>query len=147
MFIREALTTDAPVIYRLQRRMSEENGIYGFVAETVEQIEKAINPYFLVAETGGEMIGFISGDVSAGDGSAVVPPGEKYLEIENLYVAPEFRKQGVGGRLVDEALTKARRNGAAYATLYSASKDARGILRFYERHGFKSWYVQMFQKL
>jgi|SRR5215213_8547738 len=147
MFIREALKTDVPIIYRLQQQMFEEDAIYGFVAEAVGQIEKSINPYFLVAETGGEIIGFISGDVYVGDGSAVVPQGEKYLEIENLYVAPEFRKQGVGGRLVDEALTKARRDGAAYATLYSASKEVHGILRFYERRGFESWYVQMFQKL
>ncbi|HEX8737392.1 MAG TPA: GNAT family N-acetyltransferase [Pyrinomonadaceae bacterium] len=147
MFIREASQQDVPIVYRLQRQMLAEDGIYGFVAETFEQIEKAINPYFLIAETGGEIIGFISGDVSVSDGSAVVPKGEKYLEIENLYVAPEFRKQGVGGRLVDEALTKARENGASYAMLYSASKDVHGILKFYERHNFQSWYVQMFQKL
>ena len=147
MFIREALKTDAPTICQLQQQMLEEDSIYGFAAETFEQIEKAINPYFLIAETRGEIIGFISGDVFVSDGSAVVPKDEKYLEIENLYVASEFRNQGVGGRLVDELLMKARQNGAVYATLYSASKDVHGILRFYERYGFQSWYVQMFQKL
>jgi N-acetylglutamate synthase-like GNAT family acetyltransferase len=99
--IRQASKPDVPFIYRLQRQMSAEDGIYGFVAETAGQIEKAINPYFLVAETNGGIIGFISGGVSAAEGSAVIPKDEKYLEIENLYVAPRFREQGIGGRLVD----------------------------------------------
>ncbi|HEX8250477.1 MAG TPA: GNAT family N-acetyltransferase [Pyrinomonadaceae bacterium] len=147
MFIRPAVKRDVPFVFRLQQRMAEEDGIYGFAAETVEYLEKAINPYFLIAESGGEIIGFINGDICLSDGLAVVPKDEKYLEIENLYVAPEFRKQGVGGGLVDEVLLKARKDGAVYATLYSSVKNLRGILRFYERHGFQSWSVEMFQKL
>lgn len=147
MFIREASERDASVIFRLQQQMFEEDGIYGFVVETVEQIEKSINPYFLIAESESEIIGFISGNVCASDGSAVIPKDEKYLEIENLFVVPEFRNRGVGGRLVDEMLTKARKDGISHASLYSAAKDVQSILRFYERHGFQSWYVQMFQKL
>lgn len=147
MFIREALKRDVPTVFQLQRLMAEENAIYGFAPETIEQIGKSVNPYFLIAESSDEIIGFISGAVATSDGSAVIPEGEKYLEIENLYVAVGFRKQGVGGRLVDEVLIKARQNGVAYALLYSAVKDVSTILRFYERHGFQSWYVQMFQKL
>ena len=126
--------------------MFEEDIIHGFVPETAEEIEKSIDSYFLAAEINGEIIGFICGKICASDGLAVIPKGS-YLEIENLYVAPQFRKQGVGGRLVDELLTKARRNNISYVLLYSATKDLHGILGFYERHNFQSWYVQMFQKL
>ena len=147
MFIREAVKKDVPLIQRLQQQLFEEEIIYGFVPETVEEMEKSIGAYFLVAEIDNEITGFICGDVSVSDGLAVVPKGESYLEIENLYVVPQLRKQGIGGRLVDELLLKAGRAGIAYVSLYSASKDVHGVLKFYERHDFQSWYVQMFQKL
>ena len=147
MLIREANKRDVPRIFELQKRLFEEDSIYGFAPETAEQIEASINSYFLVAEADGEIIGFIGGKTFVSDGLAVIPKGESCLEIENLYVSPEFRKQGGGGRLVDELLAKARRNDVAYASLYSATKRVQDILTFYERHDFQSWYVQMFQKL
>jgi ribosomal protein S18 acetylase RimI-like enzyme len=147
MFIRPAATSDVLSISRLQQEMFEEAVIHGFVQEIEEQIEKSINQYFLVAQIDDEIIGFICGKFGVSDGLAVVPKGESYFEIENLYVVPRFRKQGVGGKLVDELLVKARQDGAAYALLYSATKDIHDIVKFYERHKFQSWYVQMFQKL
>ena len=146
MLIRKIDKNDVPSICRLQKQLFEEDIIHGFVPETVEEIEKSIDSYFLAAEINDEIIGFISGKICASDGLAVIPKGS-YLEIENLYVAPQFRRQGVGGRLVDELLMEAKRNNIAYALLYSAAKDLHGILKFYERHNFQSWYVQMFKKL
>ena len=145
--IREAVKTDVPSIFRLQRQMFEERSIYGFVPESEEQIEELIGPYLLAAEISDEIIGFVSGAVHLSECLAVIPEGERYLEIENLYIAPQFRKRGIGGRLVDELLKKARENGVGYASLYSAAKDVHDILEFYERHDFQSWYVRMFQKL
>jgi ribosomal protein S18 acetylase RimI-like enzyme len=78
---------------------------------------------------------------------AVIPAGESYLEITNLYVSPGLRRQGVGGRLIAQLVAVAKQQGMAYALLYSAAKDAHGILRFYEEHQFRSWYVQMYRKL
>ena len=147
MFIRQTIKDDVPVICQLQQRLFEEDGVRGFAPETEEQIAKAIGSYFLVAEINNEIIGFISGAIHTSDGLAVIPEGESYLEIENLYVAPEYRKQGVGGKLVDELLARAKQDDIAYASLYSATKDVYSILKFYERLGFQSWYVQMFQKL
>src|SRR5688572_9046524 len=144
MFIRPAVIDDIPSICQLQQQLFEAGSIYGFVPETVEQVEKSIGAYFFVAEAAGKVIGFVSGAIHLSDGLAVIPKGEDYLEIENLYVAPQFRKQGIGGKLIDELLRQAKQNGVAYARLYSATKDLRGILKFYERHNFQSWYVEMF---
>jgi ribosomal protein S18 acetylase RimI-like enzyme len=147
MFIRQAVKTDAPFIRRLQQQLFEEGAIYGFMPETEEQIEKSIGSYFFVAETEDQIIGFISGKICVSDHLAVIPKDETYLEIENLYVAPQFRKQGIGGKLVDELLIKAKQDDVVYALLYSATKDIHRILKFYEKHNFQSWNVQMFQKL
>lgn len=112
-----------------------------------EQVEAALGPYLLVAEADDEVVGFISGSLHVNEGAVVIPAGESYLEIDNLYVSPEFRGQGIGSDLITQLLAQARQQGVAYAVLYSAARDIRGILRFYERHGFQSWYVQMFRKL
>jgi ribosomal protein S18 acetylase RimI-like enzyme len=53
----------------------------------------------------------------------------------------------VSGALVDRVLAAAREEGVPRALVYSAAHDARRILDFYERHGFRSWSVQLFQEL
>ena len=146
-FIRQAEESDVDFILRLQRQWSEEGIVYGLVTESEERIRAAIGPYLLVAVTDDEAVGFISGSVHVSKGTAVIREGERYLEIDNLYISPEFRRQGIGGDLITQIIARAKARGVAYASLYSAAKDVHGILGFYERHGFQSWYVQMFRKL
>ena len=145
--IRQAVEPDVQSICRLQRQWFEEDNVYGLTPESPEQVKAALGSFLLVAELDREVIGFISGSAHISDGAAVIPAGESYLEINNLYTSPEFRGRGVGGGLVAQLLVHAKHQGVAYALLYSAAKDIRGILRFYEQHGFQSWYVQMFRKL
>ena len=145
--IRQAEGSDTQAIFLLQQQWFEEGSVYGFLPESQEQVKAAISPYLLVAEVGNQVIGFISGSANISDGMAVIPEGESYLEIDNLYIAPEFRRRGVGSGLITQLLAQAKQRGVAYAVLYSAAKDIHSILRFYERHSFQSWYVQMFRKL
>jgi ribosomal protein S18 acetylase RimI-like enzyme len=147
ILVRQAAESDVESISRLQRWWFEEGGVYGFVPESREQVRAALGLYLLVAEAGDEVVGFISGSVHSSEGTAVMPAGGSYLEIDNLYVSPEFRRRGVGGGLITQLLARAKRQGVAYAALYSASKDVHGVLRFYEQHDFRSWYVRMFRKL
>jgi N-acetylglutamate synthase-like GNAT family acetyltransferase len=147
ILIRQAAESDIQSISRLQYQWAEEGNVYGFVPESPEQVKAAFNSYLLVAETNNEIVGFISGLVSRSEGLAVIPEGESYLEIDNLYVLPEYRMRSIGGGLVDRCLAEAREAGVAYALLYSAAKDIPRIIRFYEQHDFHSWNVQMFRKL
>jgi GNAT superfamily N-acetyltransferase len=75
----------------------------------------------------------------------VIPAGASYVEVDNLYVSPALRNAGIGRAMVSELLDRARMLGVTHALLYSATKKLGSILRFYERHDFKSWCVQMFQ--
>jgi N-acetylglutamate synthase-like GNAT family acetyltransferase len=145
--IRQAVESDIRFIHRLQQQWSEEGSVYGFVPESQEQVKAALNSYLLVAETSNEIVGFISGSVHRSEGTAVIPEGESYLEIDNLYILPEYRKKGIGGDLITRCLAQAKEAGVPYALLYSAAKDIHSILRFYEKHNFQSWNVQMFRKL
>ena len=103
--------------------------------------------YCWIAEINGDVIGFISGSIRLSEGTAVIPAGKNYIEIDNVYVSVQFRRQGIGSRLVDQLLAQAKQQSVAYALLYSATKDVHAVLRFYEQHSFQSWYVQMFREL
>jgi ribosomal protein S18 acetylase RimI-like enzyme len=117
------------------------------LAAPLGQIKAALNAYLLVAETNHELVGFISGSLHRSAGVAVIPAGAIYLEIDNLYILPEYRRQGIGSGLVTKCLVQAKETGVAYALLYSAAKDMHSVLRFYEQHKFLSWNVQMFRQL
>ena len=145
--IRSAVAADVSAVCRLQQQWFAEDSTHGFVPDSPERVAAALGAYFLVAEVAGEIIGFISGASNVSEGLAVIPAGASYLELDSLYVQPEFRRQGIGGALVTQQLAEARQRGVAYASLYSAARDLQGVLSFYERHDFQSWYVRMFQKL
>ncbi len=145
--IRPAVESDVQLIHQLQQQWFQEGSVYGFVPESQEQIKAALNPYLLVAETNNKIVGFISGSIRRSEGMAVIPEGENYFEIDNLYILPEYRRQGIASGLVNKSLAQVREAGVAYALLYSAAKDIHRILRFYEQHNFQSWNVQMFRKL
>ena len=147
MVIRQAVEADVFSICELQQKWLEEDNTYGIVPANSDEIKSRPDEYFLVAETAKGIVGFIAGSVQVSADTAVIPANCLYLEIDDLYVIPPFRGQGVGSQLVDQLLTNAKGRGLDYATLYSAAKDIHAILRFYERHRFQSWYVQMLRKL
>jgi ribosomal protein S18 acetylase RimI-like enzyme len=146
LIIRQATEADVPVLCELHQQWFEEGEFYGFV-QSQAQIEAALGPYFLVAEVDGEIVGFIYGEVAASSAENVIPKNEDYLEIDSLYLIPSCRHQGIGSRLLDELMARAKQGGVTYAALYSSNKNIRSILSFYEKHGFQSWYIRMFQKL
>jgi ribosomal protein S18 acetylase RimI-like enzyme len=125
----------------------DEDITYGLVADDYDRIRAALGPYYLVAELDGEVIGFISGSTHISEGMAVISKSEAYLEIDNLYIAPHFRRNKIGGMLIDQLLAIAKQDGICRALVYSATKDIHSILKFYGAHGFKSWYVRMFREL
>jgi [ribosomal protein S18]-alanine N-acetyltransferase len=79
-----------------------------------------------VAERDGAIVGFLV---------ARALPGE--VEILNLAVSPEARRQGVGAALLREALSWAEQSGAVRIFLEVRASNA-AARQFYEVHGFTS---------
>lgn len=61
-------------------------------------------------------------------------------QLEELYVAPERRGQGIGGELLTGALAECRRRGAQ-EMLINVDEIDHGARRFYERHGFSNYEI------
>jgi ribosomal protein S18 acetylase RimI-like enzyme len=135
-------------IRQLQQQWADEGLTLGFLPESEQQIRGGVERgSLLVAELDDHVVGFICGSVRTSDGMAVAAEGTAYLELEDLYVAPAYRRNRVGSQLVERLVDEARRAGIGKVLVYSASKDMAGVLAFYTRHGFETWYVQLHKDL
>lgn len=84
----------------------------------------------LIAEEDGEKIGYI----------AAVPKSisyrkSKYIEIENIGVALEYRSKGIGTLLIDECLKWAKSKGFQKAYVNAYFHDTKAV-EFYKRNNF-----------
>jgi ribosomal protein S18 acetylase RimI-like enzyme len=57
----------------------------------------------------------------------------RYAFVSSMYTAPEYRRQGIGGRLLKEVLNYSRSQGITHATLH-ASQSGKSL---YESFGFR----------
>jgi len=57
----------------------------------------------------------------------------RYAFISSMYTEPQYRRRGIGGRLLQEALDYSRSRGITHATLH-ASQSGKSL---YESFGFK----------
>ncbi len=143
--MREALARDLEEIHEMQKESAQENGTWGYREDDMAVLKANLGHYFLVAEKDRCIVGFIYGWIEAAKDIAIMRDGERYLHVEELHVKEPFRRQGIGSRLMEALLAAARKDGIAHARVYSARKDLSGVIRFYEKHGFKTWYMEMFR--
>lgn len=145
--IREVSLTDdvLALLIALSADWEAENSCRGYRKNGRADIEG--NRIFL-AEAGTETVGYLFGHVEhAREASTVMPAGTPYFEIEELYVRPAARSQGVGQRLFRFA-EEAVRGTADYLLLSTATKDHRAILHFYlEELGMEFWSARLFKPL
>ncbi|MBI1882128.1 MAG: GNAT family N-acetyltransferase [Chloroflexi bacterium] len=141
VLIRECTCDDIDEVYQLDAYWAQEDITHGFIPGSREEFIDSLNQfksYFLVAEIDGRIIGYTNSSVHISKGLAVIPKGEQYLEIDNIYVKPEFRNRRVGRILIDSLLQVAAYNKIKRFLVHSATKDMDRILDFYRSHGFKT---------
>jgi len=69
----------------------------------------------------------------------------RHASIVDLSVHSTVRKNGIGGRMVDELVSFAKNKGIRYFGL-TYDKGSPWLKRFYERHGFQSIDFAMWEK-
>ncbi len=143
--VRKANENDVLIVAKLSELWVSECFTYGLAANTEELLRRNIGDYFWVAEINSEVVGYITGSVHESDGLAVIEKGELYLEVDEVYVHPEYRSGNIGHLMVDKLLQTAEGNGITRSIVYSASKQWQKIVGFYEKLGFKMWFVQMYR--
>ncbi len=142
--LRPCAKTDVHAVHELQEAWKQENITYGFTPASLATIEGALGPFFHVAEVNDRIIGFVAATVREGHDISLMPDEAQYLEVDDLYVLPEYRGQGIGKQLLDAALQAARERGIRKAFIYSSTKDLFRAMRFYQNAGFQPWFARMF---
>ena len=103
------------------------------------------NSDFLLAEDGGEIIGFsLLFEKTISDIPVLVPGKIGY--IQDFVVREDCRGRGVGTRLMEASKEWAARRGAQYLRL-SVLPDNTGAQRFYARHGLAMQMLTMESEL
>jgi ribosomal-protein-alanine N-acetyltransferase len=119
--IRSAALADAAALVAIERRCFGDPW-----SETSFREALASDWTFgLVAETGRGLAGYLIGREAAGSG-----------EILNLAVAPEFRRRGIGGQLLDTGLAAFRRRGA-HEVFLEVRESNRSAQALYLSQGFR----------
>jgi GNAT superfamily N-acetyltransferase len=104
------------------------------------------NSFGFIAERDGVCAGFLIGRVDEWESTPPVLEPRKLGIIDAVYVNPEFRRSGIGSRLVERALQVMRdRNAAAAETIYDAASDASSAL--WTEAGFAPWMVHAYRNL
>lgn len=146
ILIREALPSDLETVMDLTGLWEAENITYGLRRDTPEDLEGCI---VWVAEENGRIVGFAAGrgDISKRR-TSILDENEVYFELEELYVLPGARKDGLGDRLFKQAESYAREKGFKHLMLSTATKDTMAMLRFYvEKEQMQVWSMRLFKEL
>jgi ribosomal protein S18 acetylase RimI-like enzyme len=146
--IRQATREDIDAIFQLDNAWEEKGVSYVFIPVSWEDFMadfERFQKYFFVAESENRIVGYVNGSVRVNDKVGVLPKQETYLEVENIYVLPEFRDRHVGGDFLDRLLAVAGENGIERFVVSTVTRDMDRILKFYMHRGFKPWYVELFK--
>jgi len=154
--VRPAATADLPALGRLGAVLVRTHHGFDprrFIAPTPEtangyaryfgtQLVKP-NVVILVAEQGGEVLGYTFAGVEGHDYMALRGPAGVLYDI---VVDPDRRGQGIGGMLLDAALAALRARGAPRVVLSTAERNE-AAQRLFARAGFRRTMIEMTREL
>ena len=147
--IRACTPADIDGVMALEREWEQEDIAYGdfnpMSREDYVAILERFPAYFLVAEHDGLLVGYIHASVQRDKPLEILPAQGPYVEIEDIYVQPDFRGQDIGGALLEQIFAIARQAGIERFVVGTLSKETDRILAFYRSHGFIPWRIQFFK--
>ena len=137
MQVRRAVPADLPGLVPLVRGYWEFEGLAGFDAATTRQLlgrllgEPALGEAWLAAAGEGPCGYLIAVCVLSLEHRGLM------AEIDEFFVLPEARSQGLGSQLLRAAEARLKQRGCVRLQLQLAAKNAASRL-FYERRGYHS---------
>ncbi|MBE6103644.1 MAG: GNAT family N-acetyltransferase [Erysipelotrichaceae bacterium] len=123
----------------------QENSCTGYRKNERSDIE---GKRIFLAEMNGRTVGYLFGCVEKAERStSIMPDGTPCFEVDELYVRPELRSQGIGRRLFDH-MEETVRNEVEYIMVSTATKNWKAILHFYiEELGMEFWSARLYRKI
>ena len=122
-----------------------ENSCWGYRANAREDIE---GRRIFLAYQGNQMIGYLFGKTECQPNKqAEIPPETPVFYVEELYIQPDFRSQGIGKGLFQYA-EKRLKGEVEYLVLSTATKNWKAILHFYlEEVDMRFWAATLYRRI
>ena len=132
-------------LIRMSEDWEKENSCHGYRKNEKSDIEG--NRIFL-AYCGDTIVGYLFGYAEKSkESSSIMPDGTPCFEIEELYVRPEYRNQGIGRKLFDYVENTVR-GEVDYLMLSTATKNWKAILHFYlDELDMNFWNARLFKRI
>lgn len=146
--IRSANAQDCSAIAGLSQLWAEEACTAGNI--TLEEHDPSLqlwldSGYFFVCELDHTVIAYAAGVVKLGKNAVFRPEGERFLHIHHVFVHPHHRGKNVGSQLMDALLSKAQSEDVHRSMVGSNNIDWQSTYRFYERHGYRMFSIEMYK--
>lgn len=145
-YIETSLTPEVlESLLQMSADWAREDSCRGYYPNELSDIQG--NRIFLALDEGSP-VGYLLGKVcTAEKDSTVMKKGTPFFEVEELYIVPARRSQGLGGELFRFA-EQCVKPEAEYLLLSTATKNWRSILHFYiEELGMEFWSARLFKKI
>lgn len=132
-------------LIRMSEDWEKENSCHGYRKNDKSDIDG--NRIFL-AYDGDTVIGYLFGYAEKSkESSSIMPDGTPCFEIEELYIRPEYRNQGIGRKLFDYVENTVR-GEVDYLMLSTATKNWKAILHFYlDELDMNFWNARLFKRI
>ena len=147
MMIHEVILNEEVLdqLIRFSEDWAAENSCYGYRPNDKTDIEG--NRIFF-AEDEGTVTGYLFGKVCRSEQmKSIMPEDTPYFEVEELYVAPERRSQGIGAKLF-RYTEEAVKSEADYMVLSTATKNWKAIFHFYlDELDMSFWSARLYKRI
>jgi GNAT superfamily N-acetyltransferase len=137
LYLRDALHEDIEQLVGLvlggKLQIDEDDQLFlDDYADALYEIDATDGSYLMVADLGGRVVGMVQMFTFR----HFQHRGGRCAEIESMHVAEDVRGRGIGGHLLDHAVSRAKDLGC-YRVQLTSNIDRSDAHRFYEARGFE----------
>lgn len=127
--IRFSKKSESKILASLSKKFADENCCNNIIADSAEFFS---GKKVAVALFNGQILGYCYGDIAEEvKKRSYAEVGDRYFDLDEIYVLPDFRNMKIGERLFKFVEDYAQKQGCKTIRLNAVSKSYNQLLKFY----------------